>query len=172
MFNNMNREALQNTRAQLQAGTFPTHRDFQVEGEWLLEEGAAGQFQATLTFPQGSITLVSDQPQPTGGRGRAPNPVQYCVFAMVACFLTTFVTLATERGVALRKLRARGGSRVNMKAVFGLEDAPVVEEVWVDLEVAADASREVLEDLLRAAEVHCPAAFTVTHQVPFRAQLV
>ena len=168
--NNMNLEAILQTREAITKGEFPEKKPFLVEGEWLLD--GEGQFRATLEYPQGALTLVSDQPPPSGGEGRAPNPVQYCVFAMIACYATTFVTLATQRGVTIRKLRARGASEVNMKAVFDLEEGPIVEKVWIELEVESDAPRETLEELRKLANTKCPAAFTVQNAVPFESRLL
>lgn len=168
--NNMDLEAILRTREEIQKGEFPEKKAFLVEGQWLLD--GEGQFQATLEYPQGSLRLISDQPPPSGGEGRAPNPVQYCVFAFIACYATTFVTLATQQGVTIRKLRARGASEVNMKAVFDLEEGPIVEKVWIELEVESDASEETLEELRRLADEKCPAAFTVRNAVPFESKVL
>lgn len=170
MSNNIDLKALEETKEKIQKGEFSSEKPFEAEGEWLLE--GEGQFRGTLEFPSGTLTVVTDQPPPSGGQGRAPNPVQFCVFAMVSCYATTFVTMATQRGIEIKKLRARGGSLANMKAIFDLEEGPVVKKVWVELEVESDAPREELEELRRMANEKCPAAFTVQHSVPFESRLV
>jgi uncharacterized OsmC-like protein len=129
------------------------------------------QFRANLTFENGSITLFTDQPTPSGGKGNAPNPVQYCVFSMIACYATTFVTIATMKGVKIDSLKVRGYSKVNMKSVLEIEEGPVVEEVGITLEFISPAPMEVLEEIKKLADQKCPAAYTVSHAVPFRSEI-
>ena len=171
MKNNMNLDAIRETQEKIKKGEFPEKKPFLVEGEWLLE-GEEGQFRGTLEFPAGSLTLVSDQPPPSGGQGRAPNPVQYCVFAMISCYATTFVTIATQKGVEIKKLKIRGASEANMKAIFDVEEGPIIERVWVELEIESDAPREVLEEIRQLANEKCPAAFTVSHAIPFESKIL
>ncbi len=166
--NNINVERILESRKKLESGEMPEHRIFEVEGSWNFGET---QFSAELKFENGSITLFTDQPTPSGGNGNAPNPVQYCVFSMVACYCTTFMTLAALKGVEIKSLRARGYSKVNMKAVFEIADAPVVEEVGVFLEVESDAPFEVLNEIRELADKKCPAAYTVSNPVPFKSEI-
>jgi len=167
--NHVNLENLQKTRRELEAGQIPATKAFEVEGRWLLE--GPGQFQATLAYPGGQITLVSDQPPTSGGEGTAPNPVQYCVFAMLACYATTFVTLAAQEGVEIQDLRVRGASVANLRVMFGLEEGPVVEQAWIELRVKSPAPPEVLERLRQWADQKCPAAYSLQHQVPFTSRV-
>ncbi len=168
--NGIRLDALNTTREKILRGEVPSEKPFEVEGRWRTE--GPGMFEATLNFPGGSLTLVSDQPPPSGGEGTAPNPVQYCVFAMLACYATTFMTLAAQQGVDIRSLRVRGASVANMKAIFEVEEGPIIDRVWIELEVTSDASQEVLEALRQEADRKCPAAYTVQHAVPFTSRLV
>ncbi len=170
MKNNMNLSAIQETQEKIKRGEVPTEKPFVVEGEWLLD--GEGQFKATLEFPAGTLTLVTDQPPPSGGQGRAPNPVQYCVFAMISCYATTFVTIATQKGIEIKKLRAKGASVANMKAIFDVEEGPIIEKVWIELEIESDAPREVLEEIRKLANEKCPAAYTVSHAIPFESKIL
>ena len=166
--NNVNLENLLKTRESVANGELPPYRMFEVEGEWMFGET---QFKSTLSFENGSITLFTDQPTPSGGKGNAPNPVQYCVFSMIACYATTFVTIAAMKGVEIKSLKVKGYSKVNMKAVLEIEEGPVVEEVGITLEVTSSASREVLEEIKNLADKKCPAAYTVSHAVPFKSYI-
>lgn len=141
-----------------------------VEGEWLFTE--EGQFKGTIEFPKGNITLITDQPPPSGGRGNAPNPVQYCVFAMISCYATTFMTIAAKKGIEIKKLKAKGASDANMKSIFEIEEGPIVEKVWIELEIESSADKEVLEEIRKLADKKCPAAFTVQNKVPFESKIL
>ncbi len=168
--NGIHLENLEKTRRDLEEGRIPATKAFEVEGHWLLE--GPGQFQATLAYPQGRITLVSDQPPSSGGEGTAPNPVQYCVFAMLACYATTFVTLAAQEGVEIQELRIRGASEANLPVIFGLEEGPVIQRAWVELQVKSDAPPEVLERIRQKANEKCPAAYSLQHSVPFASRII
>ncbi|MHA2610170.1 MAG: OsmC family protein [bacterium JZ-2024 1] len=170
MVNNINLKLIEKTREEVVRGEFPERKEFVVEGRWLY--GEEGQFEAVVEFPGGNLRMVTDQPPATGGRGQAPNAIQYCVFAMVACFATTYMTLAAQRGVEITSLKARGASVVNMKSVLELEQEKPVEKVWVELAVESSASREQLEEIRKEAQVKCPAAYTVQNSVPFESRLI
>ncbi len=168
--NNINLEAIQKTRDALLKGEFPEKREFIAEGEWIFSED--GQFQGKLEYPSGALTVITDQPPPMGGHGKAPNPVQYCVFAMAACYATTFMTLATQQGITVRKLRVQAKVVANMRAILEVEEGPVNLGVELTVEVDSDAPQETLEALRAAADEKCPAAYTVRHPVPFVSRLI
>lgn len=167
--NNINTTALENTRKAVEAGEFPEVREFVEEGEWIFTE--EGQFRGTIQFPNGTLTLISDQPPPTGGRGNAPNPIQYCAFAVGACYATTLMTIAATRGISIRSLKVRTIIQVNMKAVTELEEGPVTKGVRIEVELSSDAPAEHLQELKEEADRKCPAAYTIQNQVPFSSEL-
>jgi len=168
--NNINLENIQKTKEAIIKGEFPGSKSFVVEGEWIFSE--EGQFKGTLEFPEGKITLITDQPPPSGGRGNAPNPVQYCVFAMIACYATTFMTIAASKGIEIKKLKAKGASEVNMKSVFEVEEGPIVEKVWIELEIESDTDRAIIEEIRKETDKKCPSAFTVQNKISFESKIV
>ncbi len=167
--NNINLLSINKTREEILRGEFPDKKSFEVQGEWIFNE--EGQFKAEIEFPKGKINLITDQPPPSGGRGNAPNPVQYCVFAMISCYATTFMTIAASKGVEIKKLKAKGASAINMKSVFEIEEGPVVEKVGIELEVESDADTKVLEEIKKETDKKCPAAYTVQNKVPFESSV-
>src|SRR3989344_8126284 len=68
-----------------------------VEGSWNFEDGKT-QFTAELNHPQGSTVIEADGPPFLGGSGIKPDPVQYCLFGLAACFAQTFASIAAEKG--------------------------------------------------------------------------
>ncbi|MFZ8832648.1 MAG: OsmC family protein, partial [Candidatus Caldipriscus sp.] len=80
-------------------------------------------------------------------------------------------TIATMKGVKIDSLKVKGYSKVNMKSVLEIEEGPVVEEVGITLEVISPAPMEVLEEIKKLADQKCPAAYTVSHAVPFRSKI-
>ena len=167
--NNMNVEALAKTREDVARGEFPEVKVFSEGGEWIFTD--EGQFRGTIEFPGGTLTLVSDQPPPTGGRGKAPNPIQYCAFAVAACYATTLVTIASAEGIKINSLKVRANVEVNMKAVTEIEEGPVTKGVNLEVEISAEAPPEKLQQLKEAADQKCPAAYTIQNVVPFSSTL-
>ncbi len=168
--NNINLENIQKTKEEIIKGEFPEIKPFLVEGEWLFSE--EGQFKATLEFPKGKITLITDQPPPSGGNGNAPNPVQYCVFAMISCYATTFMTISASKNIEIKKLKARGAAHVNMKSIFEIEEKNPVEKVWIELEIESSADKLILEEIKKETDRKCPAAFTVQNKIPFESKII
>ncbi len=167
--NNLDLEALAKTREAVEKGEAPAEKVFAAEGEWLFSD--EGLFKGKIEYPGGVVEIISDQPPQSGGYGKYPNPVQYCVFSMIACYATTFMTLAATKGVSIKKFKIKGGSVANMKAIMEIEEGPIVKEVFVDVEVESDADEEVIKGLLEEANKKCPAAYTVQNAVPFKANL-
>lgn len=81
-------------------------KEFSVEGEWILEEGFP-QFRSRVPFESGEVTLLMDNPTPMGGSGSAPNPLQYCLFGLASCFASTYMMVATQKGVTIDRLSVR-----------------------------------------------------------------
>ncbi len=167
--NNININSLNKTREEILKGEFPDKKSFEVQGEWIFNE--EGQFKAEIEFPKGKINLITDQPLPSGGRGNAPNPVQYCVFAMISCYTTTFMTIAASKNVEIKRLKARGASTINMKSIFEIEEGPVVEKVWIELVVESDANIKILEEIKKKTDKKCPAAYVAQNKIPFESTL-
>jgi len=42
-----------------------------------------------------------------GGEGLAPDPIQYCLYGLAACYAGTFAGLAAAQGVSWRSLGQR-----------------------------------------------------------------
>ncbi len=141
----------------------------QVSGEWVFRDGEP-QFRIYAKYESGETTLVADSPTKMGGSGLAPDPVQYCLSGLIACFAQTYVGIATEKGVRLTKLRVTAESRINLKRPLGLGDDPISEGVKITVE-AEGADKKVLEDILREAMYRCPGVYCVSNPVPVEGEL-
>src|SRR3989338_6692417 len=75
-----------------------------IEGNWNLEDGNV-QFTAALEHPQGFTVVEADSPPFLGGSGIKPDPVQYCLFGLAACYAQTFASIAAEKGIKLKQLK-------------------------------------------------------------------
>src|SRR3989338_686582 len=107
-----------------------------IVGEWNFGVGA--QFVSKLEHASGTTVVEADGPVFMGGFGIKPDPVQYCLFGLAACFAQTFAVIATEKNVELKKLKITAENKVNLLKPMGLGDAPTIENVT--LTVAPPAS--------------------------------
>jgi len=170
ILNNVNVGRLEQVTREAEIDKSKVKPSQKVEGEWLLQEGGP-QFKAEVNFEGGRVVMESDQPTSLGGGGTRPGPLHYCFFGLVACYTTTFATMASMMGIELKKLTGKLEGNLNFSRVFGLSKEPVMENVRIALQVESDASREKLEEVERLAYERCPAVFALTQQVKLNTYL-
>ena len=141
-----------------------------VSGECNFADGQP-HITATLEFPQGKLTLSSDQPLFFGGGGSAPDPLLYCLFGTASCFAGTMMTIIAQRKLSVDALHIKVGNKVNLLRPLGLGDAPVVEGVWIEMTYRGAASEEEMNEVVKEALETCPGAYCLTHPIPVKAQV-
>lgn len=140
-----------------------------VDGSWNFTEGQP-QFHAELEFPKGKADVHCELPAFGGGWGTSPDPIQYCLFGMAACYATTFASVAAQEGVSLTALKVRAENELDLRKQIGLSRDPIIQKVRFTLE-AAGAPRDVLERLKKLADERCPGVECVTRSVPLETVL-
>ena len=134
-----------------------------VSGIWNLDDGKV-QFTATLEHPQGSTIIEADGPPFLGGTGIKPDPVQYCLFGLAACFAQTFASIAAEKGVELKELKVAAENKVNLSRALGLGNEPIVERVKLLVEVS-DVDKDKLKEIEQLAKERCPGVYCLTNPI-------
>lgn len=140
-------------------------KTMEVEGEWRL--GKTGpQFESRIkTEKGGEITLFSDETLILGGGGTAPNPVQYCIYGLIACYAATFAKWAAMEGIVLRSFRIKATANMDLTRAFGVSQNAILEQLKWEMMVDSDASMEKLEELNEIAKERCPGYYCVTHAI-------
>src|SRR3989344_5932531 len=128
-------------------------RTKRVEGEWNF---SGVQFTATLDHATGKMIVEADGPPFMGGSGLKPDPVQYCLFGLAACFAQTFASVAAEKGVELKQLKISVENKVNLSKSLGLGDDPVVEKVKLFVTASGNGNLKEIEDF---AKERCPGVY-------------
>lgn len=136
-----------------------------VEGSWSFRDGAP-QFSASLVHGVGGSLLQADMAPPFGGGGLAPDPLQYMLFGLAACYTATVVMIASMEGVELGEVKAVAENSVDVSRTLGLGDKPLVERVSVRVTVSAPVDDARLARWAKAAREGCPFAFTIANAVP------
>lgn len=135
-----------------------------VEGEWIFEDGKP-QFKAELKHSEGVTLIEADGPPSLGGGGLKPDPVQYCLFGMAACFAQTYASIAAEKGIKLDKLRVAVENKINLSRALGLGDEPIVDEVKIYVEVSSDAQEGKIKEIGETAKDRCPGVYCLINPI-------
>ena len=89
-------------------------KTMEIEGEWRLNK-TGPQFESIIkTENGGDVTLFSDETLILGGGGTAPNPVQYCIYGLIACYAATFAKWAAMEGIVLRSFRIKATANMDL----------------------------------------------------------
>ncbi len=107
-----------------------------------------------------------------GGKGLAPDPIQYCLYGLAACYAATFVSLAAMEGLTLGDVKIAVENKVDLTRTLGLSSNPIVEGVEVTLTVAADVSQEKLEHVEALARDRCPGVYCLINPIQLTTNLV
>ncbi len=142
-----------------------------VEGEWNFEEGKP-QFKAMLKHGDNATRIEADAPSFMGGSGLKPDPVQYCLFGLAACFAQTFTSIAAEEGIKLEKLKVGAENKVNLTKALGLGDEPIVEDVRLSVEALSDAGKDKLKEIETKAKERCPGVYCLTNPIKLDIKLL
>jgi len=140
-----------------------------VTGSWVFEEGKP-QFVSTVKYPKGQVVLETELPPFAGGWGTSPDPIQYCLYGLAACFAVTFAATATNEGVELKKLQVVAENWMDLRKQMGLAEDKIIEKMKFTVH-ASGASREMLEKILKLTEERCPGTECLTRKIPLEVEL-
>src|SRR3989304_2662687 len=167
---NVNLKALESTVASFKEDPQKATRVTRIEGSWVMDSNNP-QFRAEIPLEGGKYILEADQPAFLGGGGSRPGPIHYAIFGLAACFTATFVSTAAMMGLDLQEVRTTAEFNLNFSKVFGLGDAPIVEEVRVNLNVRSNSPWEEVEKVANLAEERCPATYCLTNPIKMVAKV-
>lgn len=141
-----------------------------IKGEWIATDSEV-QFQSSIEFEGGTTLFKVDNPTFMGGGGNFPGPMHYCFFGLASCYTGTFATMASALGIQIKSLFTTVEADINFSRVFGISDAPVMEEVRVVLHVESGAPEEKIKEAEKLALERCPVVFTLKNPVNLKADL-
>ncbi len=168
--NNINLQTMGEFASAVSADPARAQMRKRAEGEWNFADGQP-QFRAVMPHMSGETTVQSDFAPPMGGAGLAPDPIQYCLFGLCACYTGTYVQIAAEQGVALRRVKTVVENQIDLTRAFGLSQNPMVKGMTISIDVEADAPRDALERIKAEAASKCPGVFCVSNPIPLTIEL-
>lgn len=170
MTNNVNTDAVLKFADEVRKNPDAAKKTKRIVGEWVLEEGQP-QFRARVEYPKGAEILEADTAPFMGGTGIKPDPVQYCLYGLAACYASTFAAIAAGEGIPLGKLTVAAENQVDLSRSIGLSPNPVVEGVTITATVQSEAGREKLEEVERLTRERCPGVYCLTNPIPLTTKL-
>ncbi len=141
-----------------------------IVGHWNFEAGKP-QFEAKMEFLNGSEVLYADQAPFMGGNGIKPDPIQYCLFGLAACFAATFASIAILEGVSLKELKVTAENQVDLSKALGLSENPIVEKAKLTIEVKSDSPEDKIKGIEVMARNQCPGVFCLTNPVHLETEI-
>ncbi|HEY5434054.1 MAG TPA: OsmC family protein [Candidatus Limnocylindrales bacterium] len=150
-------------RGQTDPRVFRMHK--RIEGTWSFAEGTPA-FTTTVAHGARTTEIAVDIAPGFGGAGLAPDPLQYMLAGLGACYAATVVTIAAMEGVELLELRVVAEQDVDVSRVYDMGDAPLMEQISVTVKIGGEIDDEALTRWQQAAREKCPFAFTIINPVP------
>lgn len=167
--NNINVESMRKFALLIQEDPAQAKKEKAVTGSWVFEEGKP-QFASTVEYAQGYVLLNAELPPFTGGWGTSPDPIQYCLYGLAACFAATFAGTATNEGVKLSRLEVTAENWMDLRKQMGVADEKIIEKVKFTVH-AEGGSREQLEKITALAKERCPGTECITRTIPLDVEL-
>jgi len=130
-----------------------------VEGVWNL---SGAQFKSSLEHATGKTIVEADGPPFMGGSGIKPDPVQYCLFGLAACFAQTFASIAAERGIELKQLKVTAENHINLSKSLGLSDEPITQKVKLSVVASGEGD---LKEVANLSKERCPGIYCLTNPI-------
>jgi len=142
-----------------------------IECSWNFDEGKP-QIESKVQHAKGETVLRVDFAPFMGGEGLAPDPIQYCLFGLAACFAGTFMATAAMMGVKIQDLRVSAENFTDLSKTLGLTNNPIVEKAKIVATVTSDAREEQLKELERMAHERCPGVYCLVNSIKLETELV
>jgi uncharacterized OsmC-like protein len=166
MINRINIEVFKETIEKGKNDSSSYLKSLEIEGTWRLNANGGPQFETKLkTENAGEILVQSDETIILGGGGTAPNPVQYCIGGLLACFSATYVKWASMKGVSLKSFKIKSTANMDLSPALGLTENPPLNNLRIELEIESDESLEKLLEINEIAKKRCPGYYCLTHGI-------
>jgi uncharacterized OsmC-like protein len=139
----------------------------------LMAEGDVDGAGIACKVETGRALVTAGLHPATGGSGLEACSGDMLLEALVACAGVTLKAVATAIDVELRSARVRAEGDLDFRGTLGVDrDAPVgFSDIRLTFEIASDAPRERLDQLLKLTERYCVVLQTLRSGPPASASL-
>jgi uncharacterized OsmC-like protein len=148
-----------------------------AETEWKASVVWKGGFKSS-GMVRGFNATSSDEPAALGGTDSAPNPVEQVLAAYGSCLAVGFAAQATMANVKINALKIEISGKINLSTFLGLNGFDKgqngnagFENIQARLNISADTTPEILEELLKKVVNTSPVGHTLSSAVPVTTSL-
>jgi uncharacterized OsmC-like protein len=172
VINNVNLDKVAETAESGKKDKLTLRRPVKLYGVWNLSLNKGYQFRTELSYESGKQVVEIDSPSFLGGDGNRLGPMAYCVAGITSCFIATFVTLASSKGIRFSKLSVNTQCNINFAKTFDVADEPITEGIEFEIEAESpNMNKEQLQEIIRMAEEKCPALYSMKHEIKVDAKI-
>lgn len=120
------------------------------------------------TSRQEPFTFTNGEPPVLLGANEGANPVEFLLHALVGCVTTTTVLHAAARGIRIDSIATEVTGDMDLQGLLDLDKSVPAgyEQITMRVDIRADCSDAVLDELLQFAHGHSPVCNTVCRPVP------
>lgn len=146
---------------------------FRAQNEWL----SAGHNRTTVVDFDGACqrhvhakphVMECDEPEVLHSSDIAPNPAAVALHGLAACLCSTLAIHATARGIGIKSIETSLSGDIDLRGLLGMD--PSVRNgfdgVVVGMKVEADASEEVIDELIAVAQARSPLFDILSNPTP------
>lgn len=167
---NISTNHIKKTIEELKTNAEKGKKNFVVEAKW--NSGFGPQIQSKLEFERGIALWETDAPSAMGGTGGKPAAIQYYLYSLTSCVMTTFAIITSLEGLELYSLSGKSECTFNLNSFLGINSDPIMENLKLVITVASKEKKEKLDDALELTLQRCPVAQTASRVPGFTAELV
>jgi uncharacterized OsmC-like protein len=169
--NNMNLQGMKIFMEEVKQDPSKAKKSKKIECSRNFDEGKP-QIESKAQHPKGETLLRSDFAPFMGGEGLAPDPIQYCLFGLAACFAGTFMSTATMMGIKIQSLKVSAENLVDLSKSLGLINNPIVEKVKITTTVKSNVKEEQLKEIEKIAQERCPGVYCLVNPIKLESELI
>ncbi|MGB9628002.1 MAG: OsmC family protein [Thermodesulfobacteriota bacterium] len=171
VMNHMNLEGLKLFVEEVKQDLSKGKKSKKIECLWNFDEGKP-QIESKIQHSRGETILHADFAPFMGGEGLAPDPIQYCLFGLAACFAGTFMSMATMMGIKIHELKVSAENSTDLSKTLGLTNNPIVEKAKIIATVRTDAKEEQLKELEKLTNERCPGVYCLVNPIRLETELL
>ena len=172
IINNVNLDKVAETTESGKKEKSSLRKPVKLYGDWNLDLSKGYQFRTELSYEKGKQVVEIDSPSFLGGNGNRLGPMAYCIAGITSCFIATFVTIASSKGIQLSKLNVNTQCNINFAKTFDIADEPITEGIEFQIEAESpNADKRQLQEIIRLAQERCPAMYSMMYQIKVNAMI-
>jgi uncharacterized OsmC-like protein len=146
-------------------------KEVKIEVNWNFDEELP-QMSCTLNYSNNqSTTFYIDQIPSLGGKGLAPNPIQYCLIGLGSCFLSTFAIVCSQMNLNVKKLKLIIKNKLNLSIPLNLGNEPITKGIEFEIEIESDEDMSKIEAAKETAVNLCPAVWCMKNPIPINVNI-